>query len=142
MKLVNLSMVCCLLLLELCITCAYLARVSMHAACVFQRASGRPCCVHAACVLCACCVCAVCTLHTCFHACCVCLSASEWAPVLTSLRVPELSEDAFLRTAIATGSFLTLFVHLLQRMASSRSLEEERDLLVRLLTWSRHAQPT
>ncbi|MBN3301121.1 EPG5 protein, partial [Amia calva] len=67
---------------------------------------------------------------------------SGWGPILVSLQVPELTVDDFLQESLALGSFLTLYVYVLQRLNLEQTLVNEKRTLRLLNTWISQVFPS
>ncbi|KAG9355088.1 hypothetical protein JZ751_001801 [Albula glossodonta] len=67
---------------------------------------------------------------------------SGWGPILVSLQVPELTVDDFIRESLELGSFLTLYVYILQRLNLEQTLANEKKMLVLLNTWINQVFPS
>ncbi|KAK1176492.1 hypothetical protein AOXY_G1382 [Acipenser oxyrinchus oxyrinchus] len=68
--------------------------------------------------------------------------SSGWGPILVSLQVPELTAEAFLQESLSLGSFLTLYVYILQRLNLEQTLACERRSLVLLGVWTEQVFPS
>ncbi|XP_077087479.1 ectopic P granules protein 5 homolog isoform X2 [Siphateles boraxobius] len=60
---------------------------------------------------------------------------SGWGPILVSLQVPELTVEDFIQESLSLGSYLTLYVYILQRLNLEQTLLNEKKTLVLLSTW-------
>ncbi|XP_059845461.1 ectopic P granules protein 5 homolog isoform X1 [Hypanus sabinus] len=58
-----------------------------------------------------------------------------WGPILVSLQVPELTAEEFLKECLDLGSYLTLYVYILQHLNMEQTLSNERKMLVLLNKW-------
>ncbi|KAG7481387.1 hypothetical protein MATL_G00066210 [Megalops atlanticus] len=67
---------------------------------------------------------------------------SGWGPILVSLQVPELTVDDFIQESLGLGSFLTLYVYVLQRLNLEQTLANEKKILVLLNTWISQVFPS
>ncbi|XP_064152807.1 ectopic P granules protein 5 homolog [Anguilla rostrata] len=67
---------------------------------------------------------------------------SGWGPILASLQVPELTADDFIRESLELGSFLTLYVYVLQKLNLEQTLANEKKTLVLLNTWINQVFPS
>ncbi|XP_061116249.1 ectopic P granules protein 5 homolog isoform X2 [Conger conger] len=67
---------------------------------------------------------------------------SGWGPILVSLQVPELTVEDFIRESLELGSFLTLFVYVLQKLNQEQTLVNEKKTLVLLNTWISQVFPS
>ncbi|XP_053427579.1 ectopic P granules protein 5 homolog [Nycticebus coucang] len=65
-----------------------------------------------------------------------------WGPILVSLQVPELTIEEFLQECLAFGSYLTLYVYLLQRLNSEQTLRNEMKVLLILSKWLEQVYPS
>ncbi|XP_008063178.1 ectopic P granules protein 5 homolog [Carlito syrichta] len=65
-----------------------------------------------------------------------------WGPILLSLQVPELTVEEFLQECLALGSYLTLYVYLLQRLNSEQTLRNEMRMLLLLSQWLEQVYPS
>lgn len=52
-----------------------------------------------------------------------------------SLQVPELTAEDFVQESLSLGSFLTLYVYILQRLNLEQTLLNEKKTLMLLNTW-------
>nr|XP_012645766.1 ectopic P granules protein 5 homolog isoform X1 [Microcebus murinus] len=64
-----------------------------------------------------------------------------WGPILVSLQVPELTIEEFLQECLALGSYLTLYVYLLQCLNSEQTLRNEMKVLLILSKWLEQVYP-
>ncbi|XP_054579786.1 ectopic P granules protein 5 homolog [Eptesicus fuscus] len=64
-----------------------------------------------------------------------------WGPILVSLQVPELTIEEFLQECLSLGSYLTLYVYLLQRLNSEQTLRNEMQVLLLLSKWLEQVYP-
>lgn len=60
---------------------------------------------------------------------------SGWGPILVSLQVPELTVEDFIQESLSLGSYLTLYVYILQRLNLEQTLLNEKKTLMLLNTW-------
>ncbi|XP_059406308.1 ectopic P granules protein 5 homolog [Carassius carassius] len=67
---------------------------------------------------------------------------SGWGPILVSLQVPELTVEDFIQESLNLGSYLTLYVYILQRLNLKQTLLNEKKTLVRLSTWISQVFPS
>ncbi|XP_069906352.1 ectopic P granules protein 5 homolog isoform X2 [Oryctolagus cuniculus] len=65
-----------------------------------------------------------------------------WGPILVSLQVPELTIEDFLQECLALGSYLTLYVYLLQCLNSEQTLQNEMKVLLHLSKWLEQVYPS
>ncbi|KAM5222084.1 ectopic P granules protein 5 homolog isoform 2-T2 [Ctenodactylus gundi] len=65
-----------------------------------------------------------------------------WGPILVSLQVPELTIEEFLQECLALGSYLTLYVYLLQCLNSEQTLRNEMKVLLLLGKWLEQVYPS
>nr|XP_004656875.2 ectopic P granules protein 5 homolog isoform X2 [Jaculus jaculus] len=65
-----------------------------------------------------------------------------WGPILVSLQVPELTMEEFLQECLALGSYLTLYVYLLQCLNSEQTLRNEMKVLLILSKWLEQVYPS
>uniref|UniRef100_A0A8D2D6R2 Ectopic P-granules 5 autophagy tethering factor n=1 Tax=Sciurus vulgaris TaxID=55149 RepID=A0A8D2D6R2_SCIVU len=65
-----------------------------------------------------------------------------WGPILVSLQVPELTIEEFLQECLALGSYLTLYVYLLQCLNSEQTLRNEMKVLLILSKWVEQVYPS
>lgn len=64
-----------------------------------------------------------------------------WLRVVAAVCIPELNFQQFIRDAIHYGSFLSLYIYVLQHLPQSKSIDEELEVLNQLVEWSIAAQP-
>ncbi|XP_042766523.1 ectopic P granules protein 5 homolog isoform X1 [Panthera leo] len=64
-----------------------------------------------------------------------------WGPILVSLQVPELTIEEFLQECLSLGSYLTLYVYLLQCLNSEQTLRNEMKVLLTLSRWLEQVYP-
>lgn len=64
-----------------------------------------------------------------------------WGPILVSLQVPELTMEEFLQECLSLGSYLTLYVYLLQCLNSEQTLRNEMKVLLILSKWLEQVYP-
>ncbi|XP_050965658.1 ectopic P granules protein 5 homolog [Labeo rohita] len=67
---------------------------------------------------------------------------SGWGPILVSLQVPELTVEDFIQESLNLGSYLTLYVYILQRLNLEQTLLNEKKTLVLLNTWISQVFPS
>ncbi|XP_049638396.1 ectopic P granules protein 5 homolog [Suncus etruscus] len=65
-----------------------------------------------------------------------------WGPILVSLQVPELTMEEFLQECLSLGSYLTLYVYLLQCLNSEQTLRNEMKVLLLLSKWLEQVYPS
>uniref|UniRef100_A0A8C4MBN5 Ectopic P-granules 5 autophagy tethering factor n=1 Tax=Equus asinus TaxID=9793 RepID=A0A8C4MBN5_EQUAS len=65
-----------------------------------------------------------------------------WGPILVSLQVPELTMEEFLQECLSLGSYLTLYVYLLQCLNSEQTLRNEMKVLLTLSKWLEQVYPS
>ncbi|XP_006835165.1 PREDICTED: ectopic P granules protein 5 homolog [Chrysochloris asiatica] len=65
-----------------------------------------------------------------------------WGPILVSLQVPELTIEEFLRECLSLGSYLTLYVYLLQCLNSEQTLRNDMKVLLILSKWLEQVYPS
>ncbi|XP_062933124.1 ectopic P granules protein 5 homolog isoform X2 [Cynocephalus volans] len=65
-----------------------------------------------------------------------------WGPILVSLQVPELTIEEFLQECLALGSYLTLYVYLLQCLNGEQTLRNEMKVLLILSKWLEQVYPS
>lgn len=58
-----------------------------------------------------------------------------------SLQVPELTIEEFLQECLSLGSYLTLYVYLLQCLNSEQTLRNEMKVLLLLSKWLEQVYP-
>uniref|UniRef100_UPI00398EE457 ectopic P granules protein 5 homolog n=1 Tax=Pristiophorus japonicus TaxID=55135 RepID=UPI00398EE457 len=64
-----------------------------------------------------------------------------WGPILVSLQVPELTAEEFLKECLDLGSYLTLYVYILQRLNMEQTLSNEMKIIVLLNKWIEQVFP-
>uniref|UniRef100_A0AAY4BDZ3 Ectopic P-granules autophagy protein 5 homolog n=1 Tax=Denticeps clupeoides TaxID=299321 RepID=A0AAY4BDZ3_9TELE len=67
---------------------------------------------------------------------------SGWGPILVSLQVPELTVEDFIQESLSLGSYLTLYVYVLQGLNMEQTLANEKKTLVLLSTWFNQVFPS
>ncbi|KAL7839536.1 hypothetical protein SRHO_G00261940 [Serrasalmus rhombeus] len=67
---------------------------------------------------------------------------SGWGPILVSLQVPELTVEDFIQESLALGSYLTLYVYVLQKLNMEQTLLNEKRTLVLLNSWINQVFPS
>uniref|UniRef100_G1MRZ1 Ectopic P-granules 5 autophagy tethering factor n=1 Tax=Meleagris gallopavo TaxID=9103 RepID=G1MRZ1_MELGA len=65
-----------------------------------------------------------------------------WGPVLASLQVPELTMGEFLQECLSLGSYLTLYVYLLQCLNTDQTLTNEMKILITISKWLEQVYPS
>ncbi|XP_077916502.1 ectopic P granules protein 5 homolog isoform X3 [Halichoerus grypus] len=65
-----------------------------------------------------------------------------WGPILVSLQVPELTIEEFLQECLSLGSYLTLYVYVLQCLNSEQTLRNEMKVLLILSKWLEQVYPS
>uniref|UniRef100_A0A669Q1T4 Ectopic P-granules autophagy protein 5 homolog n=1 Tax=Phasianus colchicus TaxID=9054 RepID=A0A669Q1T4_PHACC len=65
-----------------------------------------------------------------------------WGPVLASLQVPELTMEEFLQECLSLGSYLTLYVYLLQCLNTDQTLTNEMKILITTSKWLEQVYPS
>ncbi|XP_069482999.1 ectopic P granules protein 5 homolog [Ambystoma mexicanum] len=65
-----------------------------------------------------------------------------WGPILASLQVPELSADDFFLECMSLGSYLTLYVYVLQSLNKEQTLTNEMRVLQTITKWLEQATPS
>ncbi|NWI48984.1 EPG5 protein, partial [Calyptomena viridis] len=65
-----------------------------------------------------------------------------WGPILASLQVPELTMDEFLQECLSLGSYLTLYVYLLQCLNADQTLTNEMKILLTISKWLEQVYPS
>ncbi|TFK08050.1 histone H1.0 [Platysternon megacephalum] len=65
-----------------------------------------------------------------------------WGPILASLQVPELTMEEFLQECLSLGSYLTLYVYMLQRLNTEQTLTNEMKMLLTLGKWLEQVYPS
>ncbi|XP_069736462.1 ectopic P granules protein 5 homolog isoform X2 [Phaenicophaeus curvirostris] len=73
-----------------------------------------------------------------------CLHHQElgWGPILASLQVPELTMEEFLQECLSLGSYLTLYVYLLQCLNTDQTLANEMKILLTISKWLEQVYPS
>lgn len=66
---------------------------------------------------------------------------SGWGPILVSLQVPELTVEDFIQESLALGSYLTLYVYILQKLNMEQTLLNEKKTLMLLNSWINQVFP-
>ncbi|NXI45119.1 EPG5 protein, partial [Galbula dea] len=66
----------------------------------------------------------------------------SWGPVLASLQVPELTMEEFLQECLSLGSYLTLYVYLLQSLNTEQTLTNEMKILLTISKWLEQVYPS
>ncbi|KAI5613067.1 ectopic P granules protein 5-like isoform X2, partial [Silurus asotus] len=66
---------------------------------------------------------------------------SGWGPILGSLQVPELTVEDFIQESLTLGSYLTLYVYILQKLNMEQTLFNEKKTLMLLNSWIHHVFP-
>ncbi|XP_069780347.1 ectopic P granules protein 5 homolog isoform X2 [Narcine bancroftii] len=64
-----------------------------------------------------------------------------WGPILVSLQVPELTAEEFLKECLDLGSYLTLYVYILQHLNKEQTLSNEMKMLALLNKWMEQVFP-
>lgn len=64
-----------------------------------------------------------------------------WGPILASLQVPELTMEEFLQECLSLGSYLTLYVYLLQCLNTDQTLTNEMKILLTISKWLEQVYP-
>ncbi|KAG2466578.1 EPG5 protein, partial [Polypterus senegalus] len=67
---------------------------------------------------------------------------SGWGSILVSLQVPELTAEEFLKQCLTLGSYLTLYVYILQLLNLEQTLTCEKRCLILLRTWMEEVFPS
>ncbi|KAG7318270.1 hypothetical protein KOW79_018025 [Hemibagrus wyckioides] len=67
---------------------------------------------------------------------------SGWGPILVSLQVPELTVEDFIQESLALGSYLTLYVYILQKLNMEQTLLNEKKTLMLLTSWINQVFPS
>ncbi|XP_063051175.1 ectopic P granules protein 5 homolog isoform X2 [Engraulis encrasicolus] len=67
---------------------------------------------------------------------------SGWGPILVSLQVPELTVDDFVQESLSLGSFLTLYVYVLQKLNMEQTVLNEKRTLALLTSWLNQVFPS
>ncbi|NXA34681.1 EPG5 protein, partial [Eudromia elegans] len=65
-----------------------------------------------------------------------------WGPILASLQVPELTMEEFLQECLSLGSYLTLYVYLLQSLNTDQTLANEMKTLHTISKWLEQVHPS
>ncbi|XP_074877348.1 ectopic P granules protein 5 homolog isoform X2 [Buteo buteo] len=65
-----------------------------------------------------------------------------WGPILASLQVPELTMEEFLQECLSLGSYLTLYVYLLQCLNTDQTLTNEMKILLTINKWLEQVYPS
>ncbi|XP_074788022.1 ectopic P granules protein 5 homolog isoform X2 [Athene noctua] len=65
-----------------------------------------------------------------------------WGPVLASLQVPELTMEEFLQECLSLGSYLTLYVYLLQCLNTDQTFTNEMKILLTISKWLDQVYPS
>uniref|UniRef100_A0A8C0IPS9 Ectopic P-granules 5 autophagy tethering factor n=1 Tax=Chelonoidis abingdonii TaxID=106734 RepID=A0A8C0IPS9_CHEAB len=65
-----------------------------------------------------------------------------WGPILASLQVPELTMEEFLQECLSLGSYLTLYVYMLQCLNTEQTLTNEMKMLLTLGKWLEQMYPS
>uniref|UniRef100_A0A4W3HVB5 Ectopic P-granules autophagy protein 5 homolog (C. elegans) n=1 Tax=Callorhinchus milii TaxID=7868 RepID=A0A4W3HVB5_CALMI len=65
-----------------------------------------------------------------------------WGPILVSLLVPELTAEEFLKECLDLGSYLTLYVYILQHLNMEQTLSNEMKMLVLINKWVEEVFPS
>ncbi|NXG70655.1 EPG5 protein, partial [Baryphthengus martii] len=65
-----------------------------------------------------------------------------WGPILASLQVPELTMEEFLQECLSLGSYLTLYVYLLQCLNTDQTLTNEMKILLTISKWLEQVYPS
>ncbi|XP_005232012.2 ectopic P granules protein 5 homolog [Falco peregrinus] len=65
-----------------------------------------------------------------------------WGPILASLQVPELTMEEFLQDCLSLGSYLTLYVYLLQCLNTDQTLTNEMKVLLTISKWLEQVYPS
>ncbi|XP_006816561.1 ectopic P granules protein 5 homolog, partial [Saccoglossus kowalevskii] len=64
-----------------------------------------------------------------------------WSHVTDKLQVPELTHDEFLEECMKQGAYLTLYAYILQRLPLCQSLNDELNILTKIVDWTTAAKP-
>lgn len=64
-----------------------------------------------------------------------------WGPILVSLQVPELTMEEFLQECLSLGSYLTLYIYLLQCLNADQTLTNEMKILLTISKWLEQVYP-
>ncbi|XP_064293753.1 ectopic P granules protein 5 homolog [Phalacrocorax carbo] len=65
-----------------------------------------------------------------------------WGPVLASLQVPELTMEEFLQECLSLGSYLTLYVYLLQCLNIDQTVSNDMKILITISKWLEQVCPS
>uniref|UniRef100_A0A8C0FDI8 Ectopic P-granules autophagy protein 5 homolog n=1 Tax=Bubo bubo TaxID=30461 RepID=A0A8C0FDI8_BUBBB len=65
-----------------------------------------------------------------------------WGPILASLQVPELTMEEFLQECLSLGSYLTLYVYLLQCLNTDQTFTNEMKILLTISKWLDQVYPS
>ncbi|XP_064356818.1 ectopic P granules protein 5 homolog isoform X1 [Dromaius novaehollandiae] len=65
-----------------------------------------------------------------------------WGPILASLQVPELTMEEFLQECLSLGSYLTLYIYLLQCLNTDQTLTNEMNILQTISKWLEQVNPS
>ncbi|KYO28856.1 ectopic P granules protein 5 homolog isoform X1 [Alligator mississippiensis] len=65
-----------------------------------------------------------------------------WGPILASLQVPELTMEEFLQECLSLGSYLTLYVYMLQCLNTDQTLTNELKMLRTVSKWLEQVYPS
>uniref|UniRef100_A0A8C8R5P1 Ectopic P-granules autophagy protein 5 homolog n=1 Tax=Pelusios castaneus TaxID=367368 RepID=A0A8C8R5P1_9SAUR len=65
-----------------------------------------------------------------------------WGPILASLQVPELTMEEFLQECLSLGSYLTLYVYMLQRLNTQQTLASDMKMLLSVVKWLEQVYPS
>ncbi|NXV38771.1 EPG5 protein, partial [Rissa tridactyla] len=65
-----------------------------------------------------------------------------WGPILASLQVPELTMEEFLQECLSLGSYLTLYVYLLQCLNTDQTFNNEMKILLTIGKWLEQVYPS
>ncbi|XP_021140563.2 ectopic P granules protein 5 homolog isoform X2 [Columba livia] len=65
-----------------------------------------------------------------------------WGPILVSLQVPELTMEEFLQECLSLGSYLTLYIYLLQCLNADQTLTNEMKILLTISKWLEQVYPS
>ncbi|NXG93829.1 EPG5 protein, partial [Stercorarius parasiticus] len=65
-----------------------------------------------------------------------------WGPILASLQVPELTMEEFLQECLSLGSYLTLYVYLLQCLNTDQTFNNEMKILLTISKWLEQVYPS
>uniref|UniRef100_A0A8C8ATD5 Ectopic P-granules autophagy protein 5 homolog n=1 Tax=Otus sunia TaxID=257818 RepID=A0A8C8ATD5_9STRI len=69
-------------------------------------------------------------------------STLGWGPILASLQVPELTMEEFLQECLSLGSYLTLYVYLLQCLNTDQTFTNEMKILLTISKWLDQVYPS